>query len=300
MSDKEIDQYHTEWFEDLFDHYEHATYSGLDRENIDTGLSKEELLEQAKRIAVEGPPETKEEQIAFLNSHLRQLAKDDPEAYIVERYNTVQRDISKRLNPYEKHERKPFIPIFREIREFSADQIDLIKEWLEEFNESEDGKALSQHYHQLIEIERGDNRKVSVTDGESAAYAVDIYKEAMNVCDDSTPIPVAYNYVSKGTDPKSKNLINMGFARRLQALEGTVYEPIANHIDIDLRHAVKHGDYYVDASEECLSADGGERVYSFAKLEDTVNRALLATDVVSASDGYISLTTYRRTFDFLN
>lgn len=291
----EGEDFYSEKFDEWFDLYEHASLSELQREDINTQISDEQLEELAFKVLDEGPLESTEEQLSFLLSSLRAQSERNPFEFYIEQYEATKRNIARRLKPYEKEERVPFYPIYHEIRDFNSDQTDLIKEWLENFDGSEDKKALSQQYHQLIEVELGEERKVSVENARSAAYAVDIYEDTMNVCDASTPIPVAFNFVSKGENPLSKDLISMGFPRRLQELEETIYSPISNHIDIKLRNAIKHGDYYIDTKDEYLSVESGAKEYSYNEFEAAVNRALLAIDVIDTMTSYFSLITYRRT-----
>ena len=91
----------------------------------------------------------------------------------------------------------------------------------------------------------------------------------------------------------------MGFTRGVQELEETDFEGIPNHIDIDLRHGIKHGDFVVDPKQEHVRIESGAKEYSLVDLEIAVNEALLAVDVMEAMDTYVSLVDYRRNVEFL-
>jgi hypothetical protein len=288
-----------EFFEEKIDLYELMDQTLLDKSSLNTNISGDELHDSAQNILSDGPPDTKEEQIGFVLSSLKKQAREDPEGFIQELYNSKKRDIAKRLYPYESHEIDPFKPIFKNIRDFTDTEIDVVGDWLDDLHESDDGLAHSQQYHQLVEKELGSDRKVTVDDLDSLNEGIDLYSDIMNICDAGYPMPVALYWVSLGDDPREKNPFSMGFTRGLQELEETDFEAIPNHIDTDLRHGIKHGDFVVDPKQEHVRIESGAKEYSLSDLEIAINEALLAIDVIEAMDTYVSFVDYRRNFEFL-
>jgi len=288
-----------EFFDEKINLYELMDQTLLDKSNLNTNLSEDELLEEAQNISRDGPPDTKEEQIGFVLSSLKKQAKEDPEGFIEELHNSKKRDIAKRLYPYESHEIDPFKPIFKNIREFTDTELDIVGDWLDEYHESDDGIAHSQQYHQLVEQELGSNRKITVDDIDSLEEGIDLYSDVMNICDAGYPVPVALYWVECGSDPREKDPFSMGFTRGLQELEESGFEAIPNHIDTNLRHGIKHGDFVVDPKQEHVRIESGANEYSLVDLEIAVNEALLAIDVMEAMDTYVSLVDYQRNFEFL-
>ena len=282
------------------DLYEIVDQTLLDRSKLDTDIPDDDLHEKSRKILSEGPPDSKEEQIGFVLSTLKKQAREDPQGFIEELFDSKKRDLAKRLHPYESYEIDAFKPIFRNIREFSDTDLDTIGEWLNDFHDTDNGRAYSQQYHQVVEERLGRDRKMTVTDIDSLNEAVDLYSDLMNICDAGYAIPVALHRVVSGDDPREKNLTSMGLSKGLQELEGTDFAAIPNHVDIGLRHGIKHGDMLIDPRKEELRIEDGGKKFSLIDLGTTVNDALLTVDVIEATKTYISMVDYRRNFEFLN
>lgn len=288
-----------EFFERKIELYELVDQRVLDRSDLNKDMSTAELKNKSVDILTEGPPQSKEEQIGFVLSSLRKQAKEDPVGFVKEMYDSKKRDIAKRLGPYESHEIDPFKPIFREIREFSDSELEIAGEWLNDFHNSGKGEAYSQQYHQLIENKLKNDRKISINDISSVGEGVDIYSETMNIADAGYPVPVALYWITRGEDPRQKDASSMGFKRGLQELEDSNFEAIYNHIDVDLRNGIKHGDMVIEPKEERLYIENKEKVYEPTELESVVNESLLAVDVMEAMDTYVSLVDYRMNIEFI-
>lgn len=288
-----------EFFDEKIDLYEMIEQDLLNKSDLNTNLSDDELLEKSQEILTKGPPDTKEEQIGFILSSLKEQARNNPKEFIEELYDSKKRDIAKRLYPYESHEIDPFKPIFRNIRQFTEAELDIVGDWLSRYNDSDDGIAQSQQYHQLIINELRKDRKITVDNLDSLNEGINLYSDIMNICDAGYPVPVALYWVACGDDPRNKDPFSMGFTRGVQELEETDFEGIPNHIDIDLRHGIKHGDFVVDPKQEHVRIESGAKEYSLVDLEIAVNEALLAVDVMEAMDTYVSLVDYRRNVEFL-
>lgn len=293
------DEWLDEFFEEKLDLYELLDLRRLEGEELDLDMTDEELVEQSKEIAISGPPDSKEEQIAFVISSLKHQARENPKEFIKELEDSKKRDIEKRLAPYTREEVAPFSKITATINKFSDSQLRIAGEWLDEFHQSTQGKSYGQEYHQLVENELGSDRKVSVSDSSSINDATDVFSDIMNVYDEGYPLPVALYRISKGEDPRNADLTSMGLKNSLTELEDTDFNAIPAHIDYDLRNAVKHGDVLINPHEMNIQIEGGETEYSANELEEAVNNALLAIDYMEVIDTFVSLTDYKRGFDFL-
>jgi hypothetical protein len=289
----------TEFFDDKLNLYELMDLRQLDREQIDSNMSRDDLNEQAIDIARGELPDSKEEGISFVFNSLNRLAERDPEAFLQELQDSKKRDIEKRLKPYSREEIAPFSKITATITKFSDTQLEIAGEWLKDFHKSNKGKSYSQGYHQLVYHKLDSNRKVSIPDAPSISFAIDVLSDAMNVYDEGYSIPVALSRITDGKDPRDADLASMGMGKSLDELKGTSFDAMPSHIDYGLRNTIKHGDYIIDPHNNELKIEEGNRVLSGPELERSVNATLLAVNFLQVSDTYISLTYYRRNFEFL-
>jgi len=240
----------------------------IDTEDVDSNLSKEELLEITDRILEEDDiPEPAEERLSYLSSVLRVMMEDGFETGISTIAGMMEDSIARLGSELQIHEDwERYEPVVDMVDEFNEEQLDLAFNYITEFRDSDEGVALTQNHVKLSEMSDPIS-DIEVVNPESAQNAIDIYSKCMDVCDNASTILLAVKRIHEGGNPLEVNLSGMNFGAKLNELSDSKSERLVDGIDKDLRNALSHGDLFVEPyEEEVIDASTG-KTWTFTEME---------------------------------
>lgn len=240
----------------------------IDSDDVDSSLSKEEILEITDQILNEDDiPEPAEERLSYLNSALRVMIEDGFETGLSTIGGMMEASIASLSSEILVHEDlERYEDVIDIIDGFSQQELDTTFQYVTEFRESDEGVALTQNHVQLSEI-ADPISEIEVADPESAREAIEIYSKCMDVCDNASTILIAVKRVHEGGNPLEVNLSGMKFGAKLNELSDSKCEKLSGGIDKDLRNALSHGDLIVEPYDEEVIDASTEKNWSYKDFE---------------------------------
>jgi hypothetical protein len=301
MVDDELDSTNSidQKLSNLVERWGIITQTVLDSESVDTALQKDELVERSKKILEEDEvPEEDEERLSYLVSVMRAILLDTPQEADPREIGAefLRHPLVSALEDYDDRYLSSLEPMLELLLTFDEHRKKEAQDYLFDFYHTESAKAVTQAHTYLIEELLEGERNLKITDAQSVQFGRTVYSKCMDICDSGMPRVVAIKRISDNCDPREKDLQSMGFTNALKELQGTPFEPLAEGIDLDLRHAISHGDVLVNPKEETITIAGEGSSYSFNQFEEIVNQAIFTSELVSMFDGLVFVLFHHQDF----